>query len=355
MYRLFHPHPSICKTYISETFVNGFDKCRHIQIIKPMCDIDVHCLSKWCWWWSLLVGSLFNSLPVAMEMWCWWQFLIPDSNFETLWLKDFNQFHLTLGFVQLFFLFERRIHIKVSEGLSILWSHVSWRKKAQGRLDTISISAVGMSESLFFQSGKLFVLVFFHNTCFSMQTYKFSTTVVLLLPRACRLSRQQFLASMKSLLLCIEMLGLRNSKHRQHMQNDREYCSLVTIFIGWNFGWGPSLLKSTGVSGFHCERGCEKMHDLFYGFCRVGRNFMDHHAFVRVGTQNHQDTLFKQSPLFSESATKYVKDSVLILTHQKAVEVSLLGQQADISKQNDRNDEQSISRSRWLFDVFPCL
>ena len=73
---------------------------------------------------------------------------------------------------------------------------------------------------------------------------------------------------------------------------------------------------------------------------------MDHHAFVRVGTQNHQGTLFKQSPLFSESATKNVKDSVLILTHQKTVEVSLLGQQADISKQNDRNDEQSISRSR---------
>ena len=163
-----------------------------------------------------------------------------------------------------------------------------------------------------------------------MQTYKSSTTVALLLPRACRLSRQQFLASMKSLLLCIEMLGLRNSKHMQHMRNDREYCSLVTIFVGWNFGWGPSLLKSTGVSGFHCERGCEKRHDLFYGFCRVGRNFMDHHAFVRVGTQNHQDTLFKQSPLFSESATKNVKDSVSILRHQKTVEVSLLGQQADI-------------------------
>ena len=88
--------------------------------------------------------------------------------------------------------------------------------------------------------------------------WKLSTTVVLLLPRACRLSRQQFLASMKSLLLCIEMLDLSNSKHMQHMQNDREYCSLVTIFVSWNFGWGPSLLKSTGVSGFQCERGREK-------------------------------------------------------------------------------------------------
>ena len=45
----------------------------------------------------------------------------------------------------------------------------------------------------------------------------------------------------------------------------------------------------------------------------------------------------------SESATENVKNSVLILTHQKTVEVSLLGQQ--VSKQNDRN-EQLISRSR---------
>jgi len=59
MYRRFHPHPSICKTDISKTFVNGFDKSGHIQIIKSICDIDVHGLLK-----VVLMVKLVGWFPV---------------------------------------------------------------------------------------------------------------------------------------------------------------------------------------------------------------------------------------------------------------------------------------------------
>ena len=73
----------------------------------------------------------------------------------------------------------------------------------------------------------------------------------------------------------------------------------------------------------------------FYGppcFCLGGNTESPRH-FVQAIT----------SIACSESPTKNPEDSVLILTHQKTVEVSLLGHQ--VSKQNDRN-EQLISRSR---------
>ena len=101
LYRLFHPHPSICKTYISKTFVNGFDKCRHIQIIKSICDIDVHGLSKWCWLWSLLVGFPFqlasshSNGDVAADGRFWFLFFQILRHFD-LRISSSSTWHLDL-------------------------------------------------------------------------------------------------------------------------------------------------------------------------------------------------------------------------------------------------------------------
>lgn len=132
----------------------------------------------------------------------------------------------------------------------------------------------------------------------------------------------------------------------------------LKTFVSWNFGWGRSLLKSTGVSGFQCERGCEKRHYFFIFFLWIlscWQKFYGPPCFCSGGNTESPRHFVQAITSILRISNKNVKDSVLILTHQKTVEVSLLGQKADISKQNDRNDEQSISRSRWLFDVFPCL